>query len=96
MDIDSKTIVLVEGMLLFKNELNQYFDYKVFLDVSGTEILKRGKQRDVPKFGLGILQKYRERYIPVYHRYLEIDKPITSAHMVIDNNNIEDPIILKK
>lgn len=92
-EIDEDTIVLLEGMLLFRPEVNDYLTYKIFLDVSAEEILTRGKGRDVPKFGNWIIEKYETRYIPVYLRYLSEDRPNVAADLVIDNNDFNHPKI---
>ena len=50
------SIVIVEGVLLYQKGLVDLFDYKVYLDISPKEILERGKLRDVPLYGDGILE----------------------------------------
>lgn len=94
LDIDSQTIVLLEGILLNKQELAGFFDYKIFLDIPINEILKRGEQRDQPKFGSQIMALYRQRYIPVYQKYLTLDQPQKAANLVIDNRDYQHPLIL--
>lgn len=93
--IEQNTIVLVEGMLLFQETLIPFFDYKIFLSIRDATLLARGKTRDVPRFGPEILTLYRRRYLPVYHLYLEKDSPIEIADVVLDNNQVTQPKILK-
>ena len=93
-DINRDTIVLIEGMLLFRAGLMPYFDYKIFLEINETEILNRGTIRDVPHVGAWILEKYKTRYIPVHRRYISEDKPQEFADMLIDNNDYTVPKII--
>lgn len=92
-DISENTIVLIEGMLLFRSALIPFLDYKIFLEINETEILHRGNTRDVPLFGAWILDKYENRYLPVYRRYLSEDKPQNFADLLIDNNDYIKPKI---
>lgn len=95
LDIDVDTIVLLEGVLLYHPPLVDYIDYKVYLDISSDEILKRGEQRDVPRFGAAILEKFSTRYIPVQGRYMVECDPIGMADFVVDNNDYMKPRVTK-
>jgi len=64
-DIDSSTIILVEGVLLYRKPLDDCFDYRVFLDIPFREMIRRAEERDVPRFGEQFLQRYKEKYIPI-------------------------------
>lgn len=92
--IDDTTIVLLEGVLLFRPPLLEYLDYRIFLDVSFDEILRRGRRRDAPKFGEGIMEKYVTRYIPVHKKYLSECEPQKCSDMVVDNNDYGAPSIV--
>ncbi|MDV0625193.1 hypothetical protein RZO95_24920 [Klebsiella variicola subsp. variicola] len=94
-DVDEKTIVIIEGVLLFRQPLLKFLDYKIFLDISADEMLNRGTIRDVPKFGENIIHLYRSRYIPVHHRHMEEDKPKEVSDMVVDNGDYLNPIVLR-
>lgn len=93
-DIDENTIVLLEGVLLFRQPLMQYLDFKVYLDISFEEMLKRAQLRDVPRFGEGILEKFVTRYIPAQQRYMAECTPIAAADIVIDNNDHQSPVVV--
>lgn len=91
--IDPDTIVILEGVLLFRAPLERYFDLRVFLDVPFDEVLMRANQRDVPRFGPGFLERYRTRYIPLQKRYLAEHTPRERSDIVIDNTDFTRPII---
>lgn len=92
-DIDDQTIVLLEGVLLYRPPLLPYIDYKVFLDITSEEMLHRAKQRDVPRFGEAILEKFVTRYIPVQQRYLAEWSPEQISDIVVDNSDYLSPEI---
>lgn len=91
--IDSETVVLVEGVLLFRPPLIDYIDGKIFLHVSFDEVIKRATARDVPKYGESFLNKYKNKYIPIQTRYLSEFEPHTNCDIFIDNNDYENPKI---
>lgn len=90
---DKNTIVLLEGVYLFRRELAPYIDYKIFLDIPLEESRRRAAVRDVPIFGEEILSKYDEKYIPLQSRYLQEYPPFDVADLIIDNSNWEYPVI---
>jgi phosphoglycolate phosphatase-like HAD superfamily hydrolase/uridine kinase len=84
-----ETIVIFEGVFLFRKELAKYIDYKVFLDITFEESKKRAKGRD-PKT---VIKKYDEKYLPAQAKYLKEYPPEKMADMIIDNNDWEYPRI---
>jgi len=83
------TIVIFEGVFLFRKELSSYIDYKIFLDIPFEESLKRAVIRDSED----ILNKYESKYLPAQAKYLEEYPPHKLADMVIDNTDWEYPQI---
>lgn len=63
----------------YRPPLEEFIDYKIFLDIGFDEMLRRAEARDAPRFGAEILAKYREKYIPVQKKYLEMYKPREKA-----------------
>lgn len=91
--ITPDSIVIIEGVLLYQKELVELFDYKVYLDISPKEILERGKLRDVPLYGVGILEQYRQLFIPVQELYEEMAQPKANSDLVVDVTNFERMIV---
>jgi len=83
------TIVIFEGVFLFRKELAPYIDYKVFLDIAFEESKRRAKDRD-PKT---TLEKYDVKYLPAQQRYLGKYPSCDTADMVVDNSDWEKPKI---
>ncbi len=93
--ISRETVVIFEGVFLFRKELSPYINYKVFLEIPFRESMNRAKSRDNKIFGNKILKKYRSKYIPAQKIYLGLYPPCRIADMVIDNLNWEFPVIKK-
>ncbi|WP_461225246.1 nucleoside/nucleotide kinase family protein [Lacticaseibacillus suihuaensis] len=92
LDIEPDTIVLLEGMLLFRPPVVGYLDLRIFLTVEEGTILARGRLRDAPLYGPGIMALYERRYLPVYRRYLAADRPERGA-IVIANDDPDAPVM---
>jgi phosphoglycolate phosphatase len=88
------TIILLEGSLLFREPVDKYLGYRIFLDVSFDEVKRRAEIRDVPRFGAGIIKKYEKKYIPIQEQYISEKKPKEKADMVIKNDDFENPEIV--
>jgi uridine kinase len=93
---DRDTIVLFEGVFLFRQELAAYLDYKIFIDIPFEESRRRADIRDVPIYGTGMLKRYEEKYWPAQRKYLAQYPPSQIADLVIDNTNWEYPVMKAK
>jgi len=90
-EIDRSTIVIFEGVFLFRNELAEYMDYKVFLDIPFDESFNRAARRD----GAELLRKYGSKYHPTQKRYLKEFPPDKTADIVVDNMDWNKPAIIQ-
>jgi phosphoglycolate phosphatase-like HAD superfamily hydrolase/uridine kinase len=85
--ISPNTIVLLEGVFLFRKELSPYIDYYIHLDISFEECLKRGLERG------GEEERYQTKYIPAQKKCLAEYPPSEHADIIIDNSNWDYPRI---
>lgn len=92
--VDKDTVILIEGVLLFRPPVLDYLDGTVFLEISFDKVLDHARVRDVPRYGEEFLQKYSDRYIPVQKRYLEEHKPHEICDVLFDNNDYDNPMLL--
>ena len=89
-----ETLVLVEGVLLFRPPIDACFDLRIFLHVPFDEVLRRAAARDVPRYGDDYLERYTFRYIPAQKGYLETYRPAERSDFVIDNTDYANPRII--
>ena len=87
------SVIIVEGVLLYRPPIKDLFDYKVFLDIDFDEVLRRANERDVPKYGADFIDRYIQRYIPAQKIYLNVFRPKETCDLLIDNNNYNKPLI---
>jgi phosphoglycolate phosphatase len=90
-DIDADNVVLIEGTLLFREPIDPYLHYRVFLDVTFDEAERRAETRDIARFGPQIIERYRTKYFPIQKWYLARHEPRKRADLVIDNNDYNLP-----
>jgi len=91
-----KTVVILEGVLLFRPPIECLIDYKIFLDIGFDTVMLRAAQRDVPIYGDDFLRRYENRYIPAQKIYLEQYTPKQISDLIIDNNDYDRPLITGK
>ncbi len=93
------SILIMEGVFLFRPELANYWDIKIFIDVDFKITIKRAVKRTAEIEHIGteqeILDKYKKRYIPGQQIYFEQAHPKEKANIVIDNSDFENPVIIK-
>jgi HAD superfamily hydrolase (TIGR01549 family) len=87
--VNRNTIVIFEGVFIFRQELAPYIDYKVFLDITFDECKKRAGVRDIQ----ASVEKYDVKYIPAQLKYLGEYPPHQTSDLVIDNTDWEYPKI---
>jgi phosphoglycolate phosphatase len=92
--IDSDAYVILEGVLLYRKPLEEYIDYKIFLDIDFPEVFRRAEIRDAPIYGRAFLEKYRNKYIPVQQWYLSACAPKAKSNLIVDNQDYHTPRIV--
>ncbi len=81
-------VVIVEGVFLFRRELQSHFDLKIWLDVTfetaESRVVARPRDRrhgDADE----IRRRYNERYFAAQRHHIERDRPAEAADIVIAN-----------
>lgn len=96
-DVDQETIVLFEGVFLFRSELQEYWDYVIYLQIDPETSLQRGLVRDSHLLG-GVdstREKYMKRYIPGQGIYHAKHQPASKASIVVKNDDPYSPEVLR-
>lgn len=89
------TILLFEGVFLFRTELDACWDYRILVDVDATTSIARSVARDTGILGPRdiVLRKCTERYEPAWLLYLDSENPHAKADAIIDNREFVRPAI---
>ncbi|MBZ5676996.1 MAG: uridine kinase [Acidobacteriia bacterium] len=94
--VGANCILLFEGLFLFRREINAYWDYRVLLDIDPDTALSRALVRDSVDPPDVTRRKYALRYEPAWQIYENEQDPEARADVVIDNREINSPLILKR
>ena len=91
------SILVMEGVFLFRPELKCFWDLKIFVDADFSSILPRAVKRDRDYLGgePAVIDAYNCRYIPGQKIYFEEADPKGNADIIIDNNDFNHPKIIK-
>ena len=86
-------ILIFEGVMLFREELVEGFDYRIKVDTSPEVKLERAKKRDLAKFGSleQLLEKYTKRFLPGQQWYRDQYRPKEIADVVVGNDDPGSP-----
>lgn len=95
-EVDTSTVVLFEGVFLFRPELESFWDFKIYVQIDPMLSLNRGLIRDSEVLGGQEVtrEKYLKRYIPGQKIYHEKFHPETKANFLIKNDDPINPEIL--
>lgn len=87
------SIVLVDGVFLHRPALIHHLDFRIFVEVSFETAVRRGVARDAAAFGGEALVRelYRRRYMPAQRAYLESCQARGRAHLIVKQDDLEDP-----
>jgi uridine kinase len=81
---------IVDGIFLFRPQLDDLWSFRIFISVSPEESLRRGVARD----GEETERLYRVRYLPGQRLYQVSVRPKDRADVVVDNEDPARPSIL--
>ena len=87
------SILLCDGVFLFRPELDDYWDYRIFVEITPELSLLRGVPRDAGWVGSEeeARRRYKERWIPGEQVYIDRVRPTEKADLVIDNSDPLNP-----
>lgn len=95
-EAQENAILLFDGIFLFRQELNPYWDIRIYIDIDPEISLDRAIKRDMYYYHSieTIQKKYHLRYFPAHHIYQEHCHPEKQADVIIENNDWQSPSIL--
>jgi uridine kinase len=94
----ANTILIFDGVFLLRPELNEHWDFRIFLHVDFVTALERAILRDRALFEADEIttERYTKRYFPGQQIYLKQVRPTEIADIVIDNRDPSHPMIIQK
>ncbi len=82
---DDDAVLIVDGVFAFRPEINEYWDFRIWLEVSPEISVSRGAERDNDE------TIHRDRYLPAEQIYLAEVEPLPFMDVIIDNSTFADP-----
>jgi uridine kinase len=95
--VSSETVLLFDGVFLFRRELNAYWDFRILVHVDAKTSIARAVARDFDGTGEieTIRRKYEQRYEPAWLMYEALEEPVRKADVIVDNENVAQPRFVK-
>lgn len=93
--VKNDSIVLLDGVFLFRPELSHYVDLMIFLRVDEGVAIDRALARDSSALAEEILSRYQTKYLPAQRTYLAEYPSERNADIILDNNDWNNPLIIK-
>ena len=95
-EVRPESVVILEGVFLFRDALHCYLDLSVFLEVPFDVARDRGCARDASNLGEDAQRRYDEKYLLAQRRYIDRVAPWRLADFVVENCDWERPRLLKE
>jgi uridine kinase len=94
-EASADTILLFDGVFLLRPEINDRWDYRIFVDAPFTVTIERAVLRDTKLFGSAeaTRARYHERYITGQQFYLASADPLRHAQAIVHNADPERPTL---
>jgi uridine kinase len=94
---DDRAVLVVDGVFLLRPELAHLWTVSIYLRVSPRESLRRALTRDLALMGSAdaVRRRYLARYLPGQAIYRAEADPESVADIVIDNESVEAPRVLR-
>ncbi|WP_329112586.1 DUF6924 domain-containing protein [Streptomyces sp. NBC_01353] len=87
-------VLVVDGVFAFRPEIDDYWDYRVWLDVDPELSVRRGAVRDQNWAGSDAEAIHRDRYLVAERIYLAEVDPLPRMDVLIDNTDFARPRVL--
>ncbi len=89
------SVLLFDGVFAMRPELDDAWEYRVYVDASASAILDRARERDAGRLGDAdaVAREYHDRYLPGQQLYIDRVQPHTRADVVLFNDNPAQPTL---
>jgi uridine kinase len=89
-------VLIVDTVFAFRPEFDEFWDFRIWLDVDSALALQRGVERDKDREGLEEAERvHRDRYHAAEQIYVEEVNPQEKADVIVDNSDFARPVVAK-
>ncbi|MEV7230989.1 MULTISPECIES: uridine kinase [Polymorphospora] len=89
------TVLIVDGVFAFRPQINDFWDYRIWLDVDEDTSVRRGTHRDQDWAGAQAEAVHRDRYLVAERLYLTEVDPLRLVDVIVDNALFDQPRLLR-
>ena len=95
-DASPNAVLLFDGVFLLRPELEDIWDYHIFVNVDFEVALQRAIRRDLPRLGSpeAVQAHYLQRYFPGQRLYFQAVQPQKRADVIVENNDLANPVLI--
>jgi uridine kinase len=90
-DVPPGSVLLVDGIFLHRDEVADEWDFSIFLSVDFQVSVPRMAVRDGGSPDVD--DELNQRYVGAQRHYLKTCAPASRANLVIDNNDVTNPVL---
>jgi len=88
-------VLIVDGVFTLRPQLNDYWDFRIWLDIDEETSVRRGTRRDQNWAGAEAEAVHRDRYLVAARWYLSEVDPLRLVDVVVDNTAFDRVRILR-
>lgn len=88
-------VLVVDGVFAFRPEINDHWDFRIWLEVSPETSARHGAERDRDWADSAAEAVHRDRCLPTERLYLDEVDPLRLVDLVIDNSTFDRPRIIR-
>ncbi|GAA0393247.1 uridine kinase [Streptomyces luteireticuli] len=92
--LGADAVLIVDGVFAFRPEIDEYWDFRIWLQVDTELSVQRGAERDQDWAGSEAELIHRNRYLVAERIYLREVDPLPMMDVVIDNSVFARPQLL--
>ncbi|MGW1676444.1 uridine kinase [Saccharopolyspora sp. NPDC002376] len=92
--IDADAVLIVDGVFAFRPEIDEYWDFRIWLQVDEELSVRRGGERDQNWAGSEAESIHRNRYLVAERIYLREVDPLPKMNTIIDNSDFAHPHVV--
>ncbi|WP_043236764.1 uridine kinase [Streptomyces violaceusniger] len=92
--LGADAVLIVDGVFAFRPEINEYWDFRVWLQVDAELSVQRGAERDQDWAGTEAESIHRNKYLVAERIYLQEVDPLPMMDVVIDNSVFARPQVV--
>jgi uridine kinase len=88
-------VLIVDSVFAFRTEYDEFWDFRIWLEIAPELALERGIGRDADVEGRDEAESlHRHRYRAAEDIYIAEEDPLSRADLVIDNSDLAAPLLV--